>query len=60
MSVVVLLTRGAFNVNPSLIIKHKWVIPQLYIGSCVMEAVAAGSAAYFLIGWPVQWCAALG
>ena len=60
MSVVVLLTRGAFCVSPTLIKKFKWVIPQLYIGSCVLEAVAGGLAAYFILGFPAQYAAAVG
>jgi len=60
MSVVVLLTRGAFGVSPELIRRFKWVIPQLYIGSCVMEAVAGFLATYFILGFPAQYAAAVG
>jgi hypothetical protein len=60
MSVVVLLTRGGFAVSPKTIQRFKWVIPQLYIGSCVFEAVAGVLAFYFIVGFPPQYAAAVG
>ena len=60
MSVVVLLTRGAFSVDPSAI-KRLWkVVPQLTVISCVTEAVVASVAVFHIIQFPLQWSALMG
>ncbi|XP_021949027.1 sodium/hydrogen exchanger 9B1 isoform X3 [Folsomia candida] len=60
ISVVILLTRGAFGVNMINIRKFRNVVPSLAIGSCIIEAVFAGLSVFYILGFSPAWAALMG